>query len=235
MAAGTQQPSACRRVPLSTATKRRLWSESGGYCQSPACSDFLFADDADVDFAQMAHIVGASTEGPRGKSSLTKVQRAHHSNVTVLCPKCHILVDSTPQNYPIELLHSWKARHQDLLAQAFGTPQFADRGAARRYIEPLLAQNGAIFVTYGPVEGNMSDERAALWRKHARQTIVPNNQRITRALTRNRDLLTAHERATADIFGLHVAEFDARHVLGDWTAGTQRFPEGMNSIMEDQP
>lgn len=53
----------CERLPLSDATKRRLWGESGGYCLKPDCQSFLFDEYADADFAEMAHIVAASSEG----------------------------------------------------------------------------------------------------------------------------------------------------------------------------
>lgn len=224
----------CERLNLSAGTKRRLWSESGGYCQSPTCGDYLFAEDAEVDFAQMAHIVGASQDGPRGDSSLTPDQRAHHSNITVLCPKCHILIDRLPDKYPLSVLHEWKARHQAKLVQALGTPEFNNRLSARQFVEPMLAQNRAVFETYGPRDNDFDEDRASLWQKHARQTIVPNNQRIMRTLSQNRKLLTSNERDTADMFGLHVEEFVARHVLGEWSAGTQRFPATMASIFEDQ-
>jgi len=205
----------CERLRLPVGTQRRLWSESGGYCQSPTCSDFLFAENVDVDFAQMAHIVGASQNGPRGDSALTSEERAHHSNITVLCPKCHIVIDRMPNDYPLAVLRGWKARHQSKLAQAFGTPEFDYRLAARHFVEPLLAQNRAVFQTYGPREDDFDEDRANLWQKHARQTIVPNNQRIIRTLRQNWKLLTSDERDTAELFGLHVEEFDARHVLGD--------------------
>ncbi len=224
----------CARLRLTVGTQRRLWSESGGFCQSPTCGDSLFEEDADIDFAQMAHIVGASSSGPRGTSELTPDQRAHHSNITVLCPKCHILIDRLPDEYPLSTLQQWKARHQGKLQQAFGIPEFANRRSAREFIEPMLAQNRTVFGRYGPRADEFSEERANLWRLHSRRTIVPNNQRILRALRQNRKLLTIEERATADLFELHVVEFDARHVLNDWSAGTQQFPSAMDFILEER-
>lgn len=223
----------CERLPLSSATKRRLWSESGGYCQNPTCGEFLFTGPNDIDFAQMAHIVAASDDGPRGGPGLTREQRAHHTNIVVLCANCHAIVDGDPDRYPIAKLHQWKARHQDKLAQAFGTPQFADRAHARQFVEPLLAANRAVFEQYGPREDDFSEERAALWRRHVLQAVVPNNATILRVLTQNRSLLRLNERSIADDFGIHVADFDARHLLGEWGAGTQTFPDGMDAIFED--
>jgi hypothetical protein len=33
---------------------------------------------------------------------------------------------------------------------------------------------------------------------------------------------------------MHAQEFAARHLLGDWTAGSTRFPEDMNTIFEGE-
>ncbi len=59
--AKAKDPIRCDRLRLSTETKRRLWAESGGYCQRPECPNYLFSDESGVDFAEMAHIVAATT------------------------------------------------------------------------------------------------------------------------------------------------------------------------------
>lgn len=206
----------CQRLTLSAHTKRMLWSESGGYCQRPQCAEFLFADDGDVDFAEMAHIVAATTGGPRDVPviHLSDEERAHHSNIAVLCANCHTVVDKDPDDHPIVLMRQWKTRHQDKLRQAFGTPEFESRAQARAHVEPLLAQNRAVFDTYGPRQDDFSEERAALWRRHAVQTVVPNNAAVLRAVRQNRGLLSPAERDAADLFAIHVGELEARHVLG---------------------
>lgn len=224
----------CERLPLSTPTKRRLWSESGGYCQNPACGTFLFEGDADVDFAEMAHVVAATSGGPRDLSAdeLSEEKRAHHANIAVLCANCHAVVDKDPASYPITTMHQWKARHQEKLKLVFGTPEFESRRQARNYVEALLARNHTIFDLYGPREDDFSEERAAQWQRHAVQTVVPNNAAILRFLTQNRGLLRPDERATADLFAVHVTAFEARHILGDWSVGSLRFPGGMAAIFE---
>ena len=230
----TKDPQKCERLTLTTPTRRRLWSESGGYCQNPACAEFLFEDDGGVDFAEMAHIVAATTGGPRDVSviDLSDDERAHHSNIAVLCANCHTRVDKDPDNYGVAVMRQWKARHQDKLRQALGTPEFDNRGQARAYLDPLLAQNRAIFNTYGPREDEFSEARAAQWRRHALQTVVPNNAAIVRALRQNRRLLRPAERTVADLLTIHAEEFEARHVLGDWSAGSQTFPDGVDTIFE---
>jgi hypothetical protein len=230
-----KDPERCERLDLSTYTKQVLWGESGGHCQNPICGVYLFQPDAKINFAEMAHIIAATTGGPRDlpASVMSEKQRAHDSNLAVLCASCHTKVDKAPASYPESMMRQWKAKHQERLLQMFGTPEFTNRGHARDFVAPLLAQNRTIFNLYGPVRGDFSDERALQWRRHVRETVVPNNAAIDRALKQNRKLLLPKEQETADRFAVHRAEFEARHVLGDWSAGSQTFPSGMDALFEE--
>lgn len=233
--AKVKDPDRCERLNLSTGTKRRLWAESGGYCQRPECANYLFPDEGDVDFAEMAHIIAATTGGARdvAKKEMPETDRAHHSNIAVLCANCHTVVDKNPDNFPIELMRDWKARHQRALEQALGTPRFKDRSSARAYVEPRLADNHTVFLGYGPMEDDFSEDRAHQWRQLAVSRLVPNNAEVARMLRVNRHLLTPSERVTADRFSLHQEQFAARHVLHDYSANASLYPEGMDDILKD--
>jgi hypothetical protein len=224
----------CGRVALTTETKRRLWSESAGYCLNPSCAQYLFADGSDADFAEMAHIIPASTGGPRDipTSELSGMDRAHHSNIAVLCANCHTIVDKDPGAYPSGLMIEWKRRHQVLFEQVLGAPIYASRSAALDRIAPLLAANRLIYERYGPKNDEFSESKVEQWRRHVRDTIVPNNRTILRVLENNKALLLGDEAETVSLFQLHVREFEYRHILNDWTAGSSRFPEGMKSILD---
>jgi hypothetical protein len=225
----------CERLPLSIPTKRVLWSESGGYCQNPACAVRLFDGDSDVDFGELAHIVAATSGGPRDVPvvDLSAEQRAHHDNVVLLCANCHTAADKDPERYPAELMRQWKAGHRKKLEAAFGTPKFAARAEAHAYVEPLLAANHVVHRRYGPVDDEFSEERATLWRRHVLGTMIGNNATVNRVLQVNRELLTPAERNVADLFAVHIREFEARHLLGDWSAGTLVFPEGMDQLFKE--
>lgn len=227
-------PDRCERLSLTVPTKRRLWSESGGYCQNPQCAEFLFPDEVDIDFAEMAHIIAATTGGSRDapKSEMSEGERANHANIAVLCANCHTAVDKAPDSYPVEMMREWKTRHQTKLAIAFGAAEFTSRADARDCVEALLGENRTVFRLYGP-DDSFSDERAQRWRHHAVRTIVPNNSKIARILRSNRALLTEAERQTADLFEIHQTEFAARHVLDDFAAGTLTFPAEMSNILKD--
>jgi hypothetical protein len=237
---GTVQPRTpheadkCERVALSSTTKRLLWAESGGYCQNPVCGVYLFPEGSEIDFAEMAHIIAASSGGSRDvpKADVSDKERAAASNVAVLCANCHTKVDKDPARYPIEMMAAWKERHRTGLKELFGTPKFSTREEARSYIEPLLDENRTLFDAYGP-DSCFSEERAERWHHHALRSIVPNNAAIARMLKVNRPLLTAAERMTADTFDLHETEFAARHVLDDFSAGTRQYPHQMNTILKD--
>ena len=226
---------ACLRITLSTNTKRRLWSDSGGYCANPKCARWLFDDEAGVDFAEMAHVVAASTGGPRDVSveTMSSPDRADHPNLVVLCASCHTVVDKAPATYTAQILLGWKAQRQEAVHRAVGTPVFTSREEARQHIEPLLDVNRAVLDTYGPRPGDFSEERADQWHRHAVAAIVPNNGAIVRVLIRNATLLTPDERSTAALFQIHADEFADRHVLGIGMAGSTRFPSNMATILTE--
>ena len=126
------------RVNPDVYSRRRLWGDSGGYCGNPAHAAYLFADEADVDFGELAHIIPASPDGPRGVplKSRSAEDRAHHSNLILLCANCHTTVDKAPDAFPAEMLLSWKSKRIDELRNAVGSPTFDTRAEARRAIEP---------------------------------------------------------------------------------------------------
>ncbi|MDZ7932895.1 MAG: hypothetical protein U5N21_23795 [Rhodococcus sp. (in: high G+C Gram-positive bacteria)] len=60
-----------------------------------------------------AHIVAESAAGPRGDSPLTRAERNRYENLILLCNYHHQQIDSQPESFPVELLHQWKADHEE--------------------------------------------------------------------------------------------------------------------------
>ncbi|MFC4859204.1 hypothetical protein [Actinophytocola glycyrrhizae] len=224
------------RVNPSVSSRRRLWGDSGGYCGNPACREYLFPDDLDVDFGELAHVIPASPDGPRGVplDEVVAEDRAHHSNLVLLCANCHTTIDKAPAAYPVEMLHGWKQKRIDEIQIAVSTPTFQTRAEARAHLQGELETNRAIHTRYGPVGDPYRHGNPALWRRHARATIVPNNRKILRVLEANRHLLTRDEQEILAVYRLHVDQFEGRHVLEDFTTGTERFPEAIERILLDE-
>lgn len=225
-----------RRTKLSQPAKDWLWSESGGHCQNPGCSADLHSFVKGKHIRELAHIIAASTEGPRGDEGpeLTDSERARPENVVVLCPTCHTMIDKAPEQYPANVLRRWKRHSQEARALAHGTPVFTSRSEAREFVEGLLDANRAVFDLYGPLDELFDDTRAEQWRRHLNDTIIPNNRTLLRVLQANRGFLTKTEKATAHIFAVHSQELEERHLEGNWTSGSTRFPSAMESILEGE-
>lgn len=225
----------CGRAPLSVLDKRRLWAESAGHCQNPDCCAYLFAGDADADFAEMAHIIPAAPGGPRGEHEpeVGQDRRADASNIVVLCANCHTVIDKASASYPPEVLRGWKATRQDQIVAVVGTSKLKDRESLWTSLSGPLSQNSKVFEAYGPRSGDFSRERADQWTRFARVTIIPNNRRVLLTLQTNQDLLDSAEIDCVSEFSIHVQQFEERHVLGDWTGESLRFPDCMYSVLRD--
>ena len=68
------------RANPSANTRIRLFANSAGYCQNPACARALFVETAKGDavhFAEMAHLFAASNVGPRANTNLSEEGAAH--------------------------------------------------------------------------------------------------------------------------------------------------------------
>lgn len=132
-------------------TQRRLFAASAGYCQNPGCSNELFVDAAgrSIHIAEMAHVFAASDGGPRASPDLSEQERGSFENLIMLCANCHTMVDKAPTAFPDSMMLGWKHEHANKLQRLFGAGKFGDRAGARRAVEPILAENHAIFKQYG--------------------------------------------------------------------------------------
>ena len=73
----------------------KLWVKSAGICQFMGCPKRLWRDDltlSEANFADVAHIIGASKQGPRGSEKSIESQ-SEYSNLMLLCKVHHKLID----------------------------------------------------------------------------------------------------------------------------------------------
>lgn len=144
------------------------------------------------------------------------------------------MVDKAPDAYPDELMLRWKREHANKLQGLFGSVQFGDRAAARQVVEPLLAQNFAIFQQYGPhidAARNPESGAAEQWKRKMLTRILPNNRRLLSILDANRNLLNDDEKQTLELFRQHIDDLEAFHIEGN-REDASRFPGNLSKILE---
>jgi hypothetical protein len=218
-------------------TQRRLFAASGGYCQNPECANELFEDAAGKSFhiAEMAHVFAANDTGPRANPVLTEEERGAFENLILLCANCHTKIDKAPEAYTDQMILKWKRDHASKLQGIFGVVQFDSRVTARQAVEPILAENHAIFDQYGPhIEAAKNPESGAAeqWERKMLTRILPNNRRLLTMLDANRLLLTTNERVLVEQYRQHTDDLEAFHIEG-LREDASRFPVNFHNILED--
>lgn len=218
-------------------TQRRLFAASAGYCQNPGCANDLFVDVAGetIHIAEMAHVFAANDGGPRAKPDLSKEERGAFENLVMLCANCHTMVDKAPDAFPDEMILGWKRNHANKLQELFGAVKFDDRAAVRQAVEPLLAENHAIFKQYGPhidTARNPESGAAEQWKRKMLTRILPNSRRMLAILDANRHLLGGDEKETLEQFRQHIDDLEAFHIENS-REDSSRFPGEFANILKD--
>lgn len=97
--------------------KLKLWAASGGRCEFPGCNKQVWSDELTLkcdNFAHMAHIVAASSNGPRGDQDLSSQLDTDFSNLMLVCLTHSKLVDGENKNdFNIEYLQKYKKEHEE--------------------------------------------------------------------------------------------------------------------------
>ena len=217
-------------------TKLQLFAASGGYCQNPGCERRLFLDTGSkrIHIAEMAHVFAANKLVPRANTELSETERGAFENLILLCSTCHTIIDKAEQDFPDQLLATWKRDHEARLAKVFGAVHMASRSEVRSAIEPLLQENRVIFKEYNPdlaYSENPESEIAAVWQRNIRERIIPNSRRLLATLEANRDHMTDREARTLELFRQHVHDLEARHFTDVIDGQQRRFPPEMDSMM----
>lgn len=113
-----------RRVP--TLTRLRLAASSAGRCEFRGCNRNLYQHAVTSDpgnFAEAAHIVAFRPDGPRGRRE-RPVEVNGFDNLMLLCPECHILIDSRSGDFPVAELRMQKREHEErILALTASGPE----------------------------------------------------------------------------------------------------------------
>lgn len=223
-------------MSLSEKVKKKLLAASGGYCGNPNCHRnlFDFFETGEItNIEEFAHIIGQKEKGPRGKDELPLNQRDEFDNIILLCPTCHTLVDKNPKLYPKDTIIQWKYEHEESIKNLFIAPKYKTREEARRYLQPILAENKYLFEQYGPYSENAIIDQFATeleWNRICLQKIIPNNRKIESLVSHNLDLLTKEEMGSFMQFKIHREGFENNHLSGDVNARIPMFPNEFENI-----
>jgi CBASS immunity sensor of nucleotide second messenger signals len=114
----TRRQKTNRRPKIPIATQLKLWVCSGGRCEVRGCNDYLLVDAltlSETNYSNIAHIVAASKDGPRGDSHVPLNERNHEQNLMLVCTKHHKLIDSQEHvsSWPPEVLTEHKREHEE--------------------------------------------------------------------------------------------------------------------------
>jgi hypothetical protein len=97
---------------------------SGGLCAFPGCEKRLIRDGSSVDdpivIGEIAHIIAESRSGPRGDAAFSDEDRSKHTNLILLCPEHHTIIDRQPNTYSIPVLRQMKADHEGRISALGG-------------------------------------------------------------------------------------------------------------------
>lgn len=101
-----------RRIP--EWTRILLFTRAGGRCEFDGCPHYLLHHHVtftEGNFAEFAHIVAFSVDGPRGYEK--RPDDIHDlPNLMLLCPICHKLIDDNSRKFTCQALESYKKNHE---------------------------------------------------------------------------------------------------------------------------
>ncbi|MCI5150705.1 MAG: hypothetical protein D3916_15200, partial [Candidatus Electrothrix sp. MAN1_4] len=99
------------RISPTPSTTKKLFALSGNACANPQCKNKLI--ESDVVLGEICHIEAAEENGPRYNHNSNDEDRRSFLNLILLCEKCHKIIDSDEDSYPVTLLTSWKETHEN--------------------------------------------------------------------------------------------------------------------------
>lgn len=121
-------------------TRLFLYVHAGGRCEFDGCNEYLlehYPTETVGNFAEQAHIYAFKLDGPRGREEGRPDRINRLSNLILLCPQCHHLIDTNPDTYPVAVLKRFKADHEDRVHDLTGLSK--DRDTVPLVLKGLIA------------------------------------------------------------------------------------------------
>ena len=103
----------------SALTLNMLFAKAAGRCQFEGCNKPVLFDELtlrEYNKSNVAHIVASSPKGARGDSTRSHLLSDKLSNLMLMCPEHHKLIDDFKADYPEERLLEMKRKHEAAIA-----------------------------------------------------------------------------------------------------------------------
>lgn len=121
----------------STATVKRLFAVSGNRCTFPNCTHSLVEPESGKVVGRICHIKAGSPGGPRYDPEQTDEERHSFSNLLLMCPIHHDVIDADTVSYTVTRLTQMKETHES--AQGM-QPEPSD-SVANQFIANISSNN----------------------------------------------------------------------------------------------
>lgn len=161
------------------ATVKRLFALSGNKCAFPKCNQPLVHHDKVT--GRICHIKAANANGPRFDQAQTIEERHGFSNLLLLCPIHHDVIDADAEAYTVKRLWAMKSAHE---RASQSVPDLAD-DLAHQFVTNLSdvsVTGGSVIITNNQSGGiaahtvNISAPLARRITAHQRQLLLASLQ-----------------------------------------------------------
>lgn len=125
---------------INALTRLFLYVQAGGRCEFDGCNKYLlehYPTETIGNFAEQAHIFAFNEDGPRGRELGRPDDINQLSNLILLCPTCHHLIDTSPLDYPVPVLKKFKLDHENRIFHL--TDLSKDRDTVPLVLKALVA------------------------------------------------------------------------------------------------
>lgn len=144
-------------MTITQSTLKELWGASKNECAHPDCDMQLADPDGDGIIGEICHIRAQNEGGPRYDSSLDEEEIDSASNLILLCPTHHTVVDKNPEDYSSGKLESWKEEQlTEGGVEVPGTDSLLNELIANT--ESIHVEDGSFIVTNNQMGGQVADE-----------------------------------------------------------------------------
>lgn len=155
-----------------------LFARSGNRCAFPKCRAPMALDGTLT--GEICHIKGARPGSARFDPGQTDVERHAYSNLVLMCPTHHTVIDDDEDAYTVERLYKIKTEHE---AQSAPIPEAEAAAVAQQFIQPVtnVGQSGGlsahtvhastITVQSGPSTSHLTHQRQIQAVEHLWQVV----------------------------------------------------------------